>query len=192
MAVDTELQREPDNRTIPTPSVVLSTARWWAASIARRLALFSLLYWTPSANQCASSPRAAVGGWRRPAGDEGRCGVKLEKAPSHTGPRGSKATATRLGIYAGHHYTKYVEVVKDVKRRGDCVAAETLLPRLMEVIEEESRLQQWNAPPWYTERLAIIYCKQKNYEAEVAILERHKSLAETTGRRTLKLLSAAW
>lgn len=77
------------------------------------------------------------------------------------------------GIYKGKHYTAYVEQVKQLKRDGDTVGAERLLLALVDLIEREGRIRQWDVAPWYYEELAKLYRQRKDYAHEVAILERY-------------------
>lgn len=76
------------------------------------------------------------------------------------------------GYYQGRHFTTYIEEVEELKRAQHFTQAEALLIKLVEVVEREAKAEGWGVPPWYYEMLAIIYRKQKNFPAEVAILER--------------------
>ncbi len=85
------------------------------------------------------------------------------------------------GNYKGRHYTEWVEEVKELKRSGDTAAAEELLHHLVDAVEAESKAQQFRPAPWYYEQLAILARKRKDYDAEVAILERYDALAAQYG-----------
>lgn len=76
------------------------------------------------------------------------------------------------GYYKGLHYTKYVDQVKRLKSSGNYDKAEELLLHLIDAVEAEAKAEGCGVAPWYYEQLAIIYRKRKDYQAEVAILER--------------------
>lgn len=80
------------------------------------------------------------------------------------------------GMYNGRHYTEYVEPVKALKRSGKYDEAETLLLALAEAVESEARATLYNPAPWYYDELAKIYRRNKDYAAEVDILERYERL----------------
>lgn len=87
-------------------------------------------------------------------------------------------TLRKLGFVRGKHYTEYVSQVEALKREGRLGDAEKLLLELIDAVEEEARAQGpgWEIAPWYYQQLAIIYRKQKNYVAEINILERYIKL----------------
>lgn len=77
-------------------------------------------------------------------------------------------------FYKGRHFTTYVEEVRELKRAGHWEQAEQLFLKLIEATEAEATgLLAGFVAPWYYENLAIIYRKQKNVPAEMAILERY-------------------
>lgn len=90
----------------------------------------------------------------------GQCGVQLRP---------------RLGYVDGEHYTAYVETVKALMRAGELESAERLLLRLVEAVEAQHADDGFGIAPWYSERLAVLYRKRKDFAAEVAILERFGS-----------------
>lgn len=79
------------------------------------------------------------------------------------------------GSIDGRHYTKYVEDVKALKKAKDHDAAAALLLRLLDAVEDESRVAgpEWPLAPWYYEQLAIIHRQAKRYGDEVGVLERY-------------------
>ena len=85
------------------------------------------------------------------------------------------------GAVKGKHFTEYVGEVKALKQAGDTVAAIKLLLRLVDAVEAESELAgpDWPIAPWYYEQLALIYRKEKQYQNEVAILQRYVAQHET-------------
>ena len=87
--------------------------------------------------------------------------------------------AQKAAQLRGKHYTEYVEKVRRLKKMKQNEEAITLLYELIEVVEKESEVYksygiEWAVAPWYYEQLAIVFRKEKRFEEEVAILERHK------------------
>jgi DNA polymerase-3 subunit epsilon len=78
-----------------------------------------------------------------------------------------------MGYYNGRYYTRYVEKVKNLKRAGQLNEARDLLYRLIETVEMEVREEHCSPAPWYYEQAAIVCRKQKDYRAEVEVLERY-------------------
>ena len=62
-----------------------------------------------------------------------------------------------------------------MKRLGYLDQALELLYRLCAAAEAESEQVQQTLPPWYFEQAAIIERKLKDYDGEVAILERYST-----------------
>ncbi len=77
------------------------------------------------------------------------------------------------GEYKGRHYTEYVDEVTSLKREGRLDEATALLLALIDATEAEAKAEKMIVAPWYYEQLAIIYRGQKDYAAEVTILERY-------------------
>ncbi len=75
------------------------------------------------------------------------------------------------GQYKGRHYTEYVDEFKELKRQGKLEEAETLLLGLIDATESEAKAEKTIVAPAYYEHLAIVYRTQKNYSAEVGVLE---------------------
>lgn len=91
------------------------------------------------------------------------------------------------GLLRGKHYTEYVDVVKRLTREGDDEAAERLLLEILEVVEAEAAHGGHGVPPWYYERLAIIYRRRSDPMAEVAVLERYDAAPHAPGVGPAKL-----
>jgi hypothetical protein len=94
----------------------------------------------------------------------------------------------------GKHYTAHVEHVKQLKRDGKNQEAIHLLLRLVEAVEAEARAADghWSIAPWYYQQLAIVYRKERQYEEEVAILERYRKVAKPSkGDKLAERLSKA-
>lgn len=106
------------------------------------------------------------------------------------------------------HYTDKVERVKLLKKEGKTTEAiEVLLkcvdatekealtanaqPEILDVkfafLEEGRSGNNWGVAPWYYEQLAILYRKEKQYEKEVAILERYEKQDKAPGVGPQKL-----
>jgi DNA polymerase III subunit epsilon len=79
----------------------------------------------------------------------------------------------RLGEVDGKHYTEHVDTVRDLERAGQLAEAEALLWRLVHAVEAEARAHRRTPAPWYFERLAIDFRKQKRYADEIAVIERY-------------------
>jgi DNA polymerase III subunit epsilon len=85
-----------------------------------------------------------------------------------------KSTGDKPGFYRGKDATEYVEQVLMLKRAKQFAQAERLLLALIQAVEVENRVECWGVAPWYCEQLANIYHGQKNYAAEIAVLERYE------------------
>lgn len=111
--------------------------------------------------------------------------------------RVARATAPAspdLGRVDGRHFTEFVEDVKGLMRAHRDDEAEALLLRLVEATEEESRGTGIGVAPWYYERLAVLYARQKEYLREIAVLERYSQQPHAPGvgpRRLLDRLERA-
>ena len=89
-------------------------------------------------------------------------------------------------------YGNYLDVpakVKKLKAKGNNKKAISLLLTAVELVEAESEYigGDWGVAPWYYEQLAIIYRKEKNYSAEVNILERYAKQTKAVGKGPEKL-----
>jgi hypothetical protein len=90
------------------------------------------------------------------------------------------------GNLRGRHYTTYVDEVIQLKRAGKVSEAIRLLKGLVGATESESEAAkvaglEWGVAPWYYEQLEIIYRKEKDGAAEVAILERYMKMPHAPG-----------
>lgn len=93
-----------------------------------------------------------------------------------------------IGCFDGRHYTEYVQDVKLLIKQSRYEEAEKLLIALIEVVENESRAMSWGVAPWYYEKLAILYRKQRRKYDEIAILERFASQKHAPGSKPAQLL----
>ncbi len=105
------------------------------------------------------------------------------------GPKGQRYQFDPPSPPDGSHYTAYVDRVKELKSAARFEEAIELLQKLIHAVEKEARSQGggWGLAPWYYEQLAIIYRKQKRYDAEVQILERYEDWLKTSGTGPGKL-----
>ncbi len=77
------------------------------------------------------------------------------------------------GNYQGRHYTTYLEEIKELKRSNSTEELERLLLGLIDAVEAQSRDDGLGLAPHYTEQLAILYRKQREYMKEIKILSRY-------------------
>ena len=82
----------------------------------------------------------------------------------------------RDGKVKGRHYTKWVERIRQLKREGRLDEAIALLRQCADATEDQNYSQSCGVAPWYFEHLAICFRKQKEFPAEVAVLERYARL----------------
>ncbi len=92
------------------------------------------------------------------------------------------------GVVHDRHYTDWVETVKHLKREGKLDEVVQLLRQCADATEDEAAASGHGVAPWYFEQLAICFRKQKDFEAEVAILERFSALPHAPGAAPPKLL----
>jgi len=83
----------------------------------------------------------------------------------------------QAGSINGKHYTEYIDLVRELKRKKEYQEAIDFLLRLIDAVEHEAKVDKSYGgdgccAPWYYEQLAIVYRKEKRYSEEVAILER--------------------
>lgn len=138
-----------------------------------------------SVSMPASEFLAILAGWFRKVDDASiaqRIRAKIDEL-SQTNP------VSVPGYYRGRHYITFVEEVKALKCTGDNDAVERLLLALVGAVEAESRAKgpKWGVAPWYYDELAVLYRKQKDYAAEVAILERFMRQPHAPGVKPPKL-----
>jgi hypothetical protein len=81
-----------------------------------------------------------------------------------------------------------VENIRSLKRAGHYDEAIIILLQMVEEFEKENKIRKEGVAPWYYEELAIIYRKKKEYEKEVAILERFATQKHARGVGPKKLL----
>jgi hypothetical protein len=90
------------------------------------------------------------------------------------------AAVTRAGRVNGKHYTEWPDEIRQMKRDGRVAEA---LELLLGCIVAAERSRDGREPaPWYTEQAAIIYRQQKEYLAEIAIIERWQAACPSDRR----------
>jgi hypothetical protein len=87
------------------------------------------------------------------------------------------------GFVEGHHYTEYVERVKQLKRENRHSVAIELLFKLVDATENEAKVNGGGVAPWYYEELADIYRKINQPDDERSILERYDKQPKARGKR---------
>lgn len=93
-------------------------------------------------------------------------------------------------IVRGRPYVEWVEPLKQMNREGRYEESKALLREIVEAAEQQSREEGSQLPPAYYEMLAIIFRREKNYDAEVAVLERYTALETRGGRLDTRLRAA--
>lgn len=101
---------------------------------------------------------------------------------------GENEPILKPGYYKGRHYSSYPADVLDLMREGNLDEAEELLYMLVEATESESVYDKTGVAPWYYDRLAVLYRKQKNLEKEYKILERFSKQKHGQGVQPPKLM----
>ncbi|MCC6236016.1 MAG: hypothetical protein IT299_00410 [Dehalococcoidia bacterium] len=86
-----------------------------------------------------------------------------------------------VGMHAGKHYTAWVDDVKALKRHGAYAEAKVLLGDLIGAVERECESARFDPAPWYYEQQAIVCRKLKDYDGEVAVIDRYLDVASRLG-----------
>ncbi len=78
----------------------------------------------------------------------------------------------------GKPFFEHVDNIRQLKRDRRLAEASDLLLRICVALERDAarRGGRWYIAPWYYEQLAIIFRKQKNFAAEVAVLEHYRGV----------------
>jgi len=120
------------------------------------------------------------------------CGADFSVGVNFCRECGKQLNSTRTakpGYYAGKHYTKYVDDVKNLMKENKLEDAEKLLLALINATENESQSENCGVAPWYYERLAVIYRKKKETKSELQILERYEGQKHAPGSLPPKLIA---
>lgn len=102
------------------------------------------------------------------------------------GPKGKKYDFRGTSAPEGNHYTDFTDKVEHLVQEKHYEDAIRLLLTLVDATEKEAK-KAGGVAPWYYEKLAVIYRKQKRYEDEVAILERFERQPKSAGALPKKL-----
>lgn len=90
----------------------------------------------------------------------------------------AEAVFDRAGEVDGRHYSQHTKKVRALEKSGDLAGTESLLLRLISALEHEGSFGRygWYPPPWYYERLAMVYRKMKKPDAEIGALQSYVDL----------------
>lgn len=72
----------------------------------------------------------------------------------------------------GRHYVDWIPRLNELRSAGRDQEALPLLLDIVDATERAARVNGCEPAPGYTNRVAVIYRREKNYDAEVVILER--------------------
>ena len=81
----------------------------------------------------------------------------------------------------GRPHSEWYAEVQRLERVGDEAAAVALLLEICDATEAESRTDGYGVAPAAYERLAVLYRKRKDRDAEIAILERYAAAPHAPG-----------
>lgn len=93
----------------------------------------------------------------------------------------------KTGKVRGESLASHTETIRELERNGDTKEAISLLLECVEATEQQAEANGMGVAPWYYERLAIIYRKQKQIEKELDILERYDAQPKAKGAKPKKL-----
>jgi hypothetical protein len=84
-----------------------------------------------------------------------------------------------------NHYTEAIDIITELKETEQDEELEKILKWCVESTEREDKT---GVAPYYYEELAKLYRRQKDYQGEVAILERFSEQPHGPGVKPQKLL----
>lgn len=90
--------------------------------------------------------------------------------------------------YRGRHYSSYPSDIEELIRQGKLAEAETLLYHCVDATEAEGKAQGCGVAPWFYDKLAMLYRKQKDLKKEYLILERYANQKHAPGVKPAKLM----
>ncbi|HWQ05551.1 MAG TPA: hypothetical protein VN452_09375 [Longilinea sp.] len=96
--------------------------------------------------------------------------------------------AQKPGYLNGKHYSSYVMEIEQLTRENKLAEAEILLYQCVSATEAESKAEGLGVAPYYYDKLALIYRKQKDLLKEFSILERYSKQKHAPGVKPPKLL----
>lgn len=89
-----------------------------------------------------------------------------------------EAQAEQAAMVDGKHYTEHIPTIDKMRKNKDDEASEALLLKICDATIAETYIRKEAPAPGYFERLAIIYRRRKDYDSEIAILQRYLDAAE--------------
>lgn len=95
--------------------------------------------------------------------------------------------ADMAGQVDGKYHADYVDAIAQMKAEKRHVEAVALLLRLVDAIEQESKISGHGVAPWAYEELAIIHRKEDRLTDEIAILERYFQQKQAPGATPARL-----
>jgi hypothetical protein len=93
----------------------------------------------------------------------------------------------KYGLVDGEYYATYVDKIKQLKKEKKHTEAISLLLKILDAVERESKEFNDGVAPWYYEQLAIIYRKEKRIADEIKILKRYAAQKKSPGVGKKKL-----
>ncbi|GAA1864376.1 hypothetical protein WHI96_19590 [Pseudonocardia tropica] len=83
------------------------------------------------------------------------------------------AAVEAAGQVRGRHFTEWVPHLDELRKQRRDDESLTLLLEIIAAAERAAAIKTMDPPPGYTKRAAVIYRRQRDHLAEVAILERY-------------------
>lgn len=112
------------------------------------------------------------------AGEDPREFKSEISGPVSTGE--SRNLQSEAGLVRGKHYTRWVDDVTVLKRNQALGPCRDLLQELIEAVERESTEFTMSPAPWYYEQMAIVLRKMRDFDGEVAVIERYLAFPHPT------------
>ena len=103
------------------------------------------------------------------------------------GPKGKKYEFRQTSAPNGNHHTDFVDRIEQLVQEKKYEDAIQLLLTLVDATEQEAKKTGLGVVPWYYEKLAVSFRKQKRYDDEIAILERFDGQPKSPGALPKKL-----
>lgn len=114
------------------------------------------------------------------ADEDPRTYVERERSPGQVRTGASRDHRSTAGMVRGKHYTEWVGDITALKRHKAHAECCELLLELIDAVEREALEQQVSPAPWYYEQLAIVRRKMRDFDGEVAAIERYLGFAHPT------------
>jgi|GEM_PF-734569 len=106
----------------------------------------------------------------------------LERPPREGQVRtgGSSDLRSEAGLVRGKHYTDWVDDITALKRHKAHEECCALLGELLDAVEREATEQSVSPAPWYYQQMAIVLRKEKDFDGEIAVIERYLAFPHPT------------